>query len=79
VKVKKATAYKMKVCFTKIRDHEFEKYLMSQGIGVANDVTREVAYLIAGSMTSSKVAKASKLGIPIIDMETAYKKFGYSK
>lgn len=79
VRVKKATAYKMKVCFTKIRDHEFEKYLMSQGIGVANDVTKEVAYLIAGSMTSSKVAKASKLGIPIIDMETAYKKFGYSK
>lgn len=77
--VRKATSYKMKICFTKIRDHEFEKYLMSQGIGIADDVTKEVAYLVAGSNTSSKVTKAHKLNIPIIDIETAYKKFGYSK
>jgi NAD-dependent DNA ligase len=52
---------------------------MSQNIGIADDVTKEVAYLVAGSNTSSKVTKATKLNIPIIDIETAYKKFGYSK
>ena len=77
VKVTKPDKYKMLVCFTKIRDHDFEKYLISQGIGISDDMTKDVSYLIAGGNSSSKIDKARKYKIPIIDINTAYKKFGY--
>ena len=79
VKLNKGTKYDVTVCFTKIRDHDFEKYLQSIGVGITEALTRKTTMLIAGSMDSTKVAKAKKWGIPIVDINTAYKTFKYDE
>lgn len=75
--IKDAKDYAMLVCFTKVRDRDFEKYLQSMGVGVVDDVTKRTSILISGGGTSSKTEKANKLGIPVITLDEAYKRFNY--
>ena len=78
VKVKSAKKYSMTVCFTKVRDRDFEQYLKDKlDIGVTEDLTRKTDLLITGSTDSSKIKKAIKLEIPIMTIQDAYKKFKY--
>ena len=79
VKIKAAKSYKYKVCFTKIRDKEFEKYLNSIDVQVVEAITRDIDFLITGAQTSTKVEKAHKWKIPVLTMDAAYTRFGYKR
>ena len=78
LKLRKARKYTDTVCFTKIRDRDFEKYLNSIGVGVTEDITRNTTVLIAGGTGSGKYNKAVKWKVPIMTIDDAYKKFGYT-
>lgn len=78
VKEEKEKKYKASVCFTKIRNKEFEKFLENQGILVMDNLNKETDLLITGSGTSSKMEKAKKLGIPMMSIGDAYQHFGFS-
>lgn len=77
VKLNKAKSYKSTICFTKVRDHDFEAYLNTIGVGVTEALSKNTDLLVAGSMDSSKVTKATKWGIPIVTLDAAYKMYGY--
>ena len=79
VNIKAASSYKIKVCFTKVRDKEFEKYLNSINVRVVEALTRDTTLLITGAQQSTKVDKAHKWGIPVITIEKAYAQFGYKR
>lgn len=67
---------KGRVCFSQVRDAEFESKLMSNGYEVTDSLTKTVDILIVPNlnMTSSKITKAKKYGITILDIETARNK-----
>lgn len=68
---------KVKVCFTTIRDHEYEEYLRSIGIEVSDSLTKDINWLIIRdqqSVSSVKINKAQKWGIPIITLSEAKKR-----
>jgi len=69
-----------KVCFTKVRDREFEKFLDSKGI-LVSDYNKDISLLIVRELDvqSSKVEKAKKDNIRIVTLENAYKIFKYEK
>jgi NAD-dependent DNA ligase len=64
---------KGKVCFSQIRDPEFESKLLKNGYDVTDSLTKNVDILIVPNlnMTSSKITKAKKYGITIMDIENA--------
>lgn len=61
----------MKVCFTGIRDKGLEAEIVAQGGEVVSGVSKKTTHLIVADMnsTSSKMAKAQSLGIPIFTVE----------
>lgn len=68
------------VCFTNVRDHDFEKFLIDKGVGVSDNFTSKVTLLIVPdgpNITSSKITKAKTKGIEIMKISDAYKKYGY--
>ena len=67
---------KGKVCFSQIRDPEFESKLLKNGYDVTDSLTKNVDILIVPNlnMTSSKITKAKKYGITIMDIENARNK-----
>ena len=67
---------KGKVCFSQIRDPEFESKLLKNGYDVTDSLTKNVDILIVPNlnMTSSKITKAKKYGITIMDIESARNK-----
>ena len=67
---------KGKVCFSQIRDPEFESKLLKNGYDVTDSLTKTVDILIVPNlnMTSSKITKAKKYGITIMDIENARNK-----
>lgn len=67
---------KGKVCFSKIRDTDFETVLENKGYEISNSVTKDTRYLIVPSLdaTSSKTKDAEKKGVEIITLDEAYKK-----
>lgn len=71
--------YKLKVCFTKVRDHEFEEYLESKNVKVTESYSKDVNLLIVPSMdvSSSKVEDARKKGREVITLAEAHKMFEY--
>ena len=75
----KAKDYVLTVCFSKIRNHEFERYLEKKDVLVMDSVNKNTDLLIVGEGNSSKMDKARKLGIPIISIGEAYRRFGYSE
>lgn len=75
-----AKEYAFSVCFTKVRDKEFEKFLDDHSVKVT-DYRKGINYLIVPNLstTSSKITKAKKDDIPVISIEYAYKLFQYKK
>lgn len=62
------------VVFTKIRDDDVEKFIKDNGGVVTDSLTKDTSLLIvpAIGVSSSKVTKAEKYGIPIVNVEDAY-------
>lgn len=72
--------YTIKVVFTKVRDKDFEEFLMNKDVLVMESYTDEVDMVIVPSLSveSSKVDKAKKKGKSIVPITDAYKMFGYT-
>jgi len=70
-----------KVCFTKIRDREFEKFLDDKNILVVDNYNKGIDMVVVKDLgvQSSKVDKAKKDYIPIVTLEDAYKIFKYER
>lgn len=69
------------VYFTYIRDKEFEDYLKSIGIEIAQSFTKKVDILIIpdkSQKVSSKIAKADKWGKEILTLSQAKDKYNYN-
>ena len=64
---------KGKVCFSQVRDAQFESELERNGYEVVNSITKSTDYLIVPSLEvlSSKIDKAKKYGIEILSLEQA--------
>ena len=64
---------KGKVCFSQVRDPQFESELINNGYEVVNSITKTTDYLIVPSLDvmSSKITKAQKYGITIFNLEQA--------
>ena len=79
IKLTKKKKSDMIVCFTKVRNKAFEKFLESTGVEVTENFNKNVKLLIVPnlSQTSSKIEKAYKWRIPIMEISEAYKKFGF--
>ena len=80
VKIKKNTrVYDKKVCFSKVRDKDFEKFLDENNVLVMDSFKKETDILIVPDVneSSSKIEKAKKQGKPVISIEDAYKYFEY--
>jgi len=62
-----------KFVFTGVRDKELEKYLESEGGQVTTSVSSSTSYVICATKDSlsSKIKKATELGIPIIEYKEA--------
>jgi len=71
--------YTIKVCFTKVRDKDFEKFLESKNVLVLEKYNKEVDVLIIPykDIDSVKVTTAKKDGKDIVTIDEAYKMFGY--
>lgn len=67
------------VCFSKVRDKEFEKYLMSKGVVVSDSYNKKVDILICKDPNeeSSKIKKAKKDGKEVISLTEAYQLFKF--
>lgn len=76
---KNQRTYEQKVCFSKIRDKEFEKYLDANNVLVLDSVRDDCDLLIVPDLNedSSKIKKAKKKNILVITIDEAYKHFGY--
>ena len=68
---------RVSICFTNIRDKDFEKHLISMGFDISDNVTKNTYCLITGGGKSSKTDKATKYNVPILTLQDAYTKFGY--
>ncbi len=80
VKVKKNNrVYDKKVCFSKIRDKEFEKFLDNNNVLVMDSFKKDTDILIVPDVneSSSKIEKAKKQGKPVIDLKSAHEYFGF--
>ena len=64
---------KGKVCFSQIRDPKFESELINNGYEVVDSLTKATDYLVVPSLdvTSSKITKARKYGITVMNLEQA--------
>lgn len=73
--------YTLKVCFSKIRDKDFEQFLIDHSTLVCDNFNKNINILIVPNKyeSSSKIDKATKLGIPIMTLEEAKHHFGYDK
>ena len=67
---------KGKVCFSQVRDPKFESELISNGYEVVDSLTKTTDYLVVPSLDvlSSKITKAKKYGIEILNLEQAKSK-----
>lgn len=79
--IEKPKEYRFSVCFTKIRDKEFEKYLESINVKVEGNYKKTIKYLVVPSRkeTSSKIEKAIKDGVEIITLEEIKDLAGYTE
>lgn len=64
---------KGKVCFSQIRDPQFESQLINNGYEVVDSITKITDYLIVPSLDviSSKITKAKKYGIKVLSLNEA--------
>ena len=75
VEVEHETSHRnlFKVCFTKIRDKELEDFIEEKGGEVTDNVTNSTDFVIVPNLyvSSSKIEKAKKNNIPIIEIDKA--------
>lgn len=73
--------YNIKVCFTKVRDKEFEKFLDSKQVLVLDNYNKNVDIIITldKNSESGKIEKAKKDGKKILSINEAYTIFGFKK
>jgi DNA ligase (NAD+) len=66
------------ICFTKIRDHEYEKVLESKGYTIQDNVNKYTTILVVPSLSESsgKINKAIKSGIKIITLDDLKNQIG---
>ena len=64
---------KGKVCFSQVRDPQFETELTNNGYEVVNSITKTTDYLVVPSLDviSSKITKAKKYGIVVMSLNEA--------
>ena len=64
---------KGRVCFSQVRDAEFEKELASNGYEVVDSLTKTTTYLVVPNLEvkSSKITKAQKYGIEVLSLNDA--------
>ena len=64
---------KGKVCFSQVRDPQFESELTNNGYEVVNSITKTTDYLVVPSLDviSSKITKAKKYGITVMSLNEA--------
>ena len=64
---------KGKVCFSQVRDPQFESELTNNGYEVVNSITKTTDYLVVPSLDviSSKITKAKKYGIVVMSLNEA--------
>lgn len=81
IKSKDERNYKIKVCFSGIRDYEFEEYLQNKSVLVMDNYNKEIDILIVENFDtiSKKIKKAQKDGKVIMTILDAHKKFNYKK
>lgn len=75
-------SYSEVVCFTNVRDHEFESFLMKNGVKVSDSFTSKVTLVITPDImnkVTTKVKKAKEKGLGVITISEAYSRFGYQK
>lgn len=72
--------YVCKVCFTRVRDREFESYLETHKVKTLEKYSKEVDILIVpdNGTQSTKIDKAIKQGKKILTLSEAYKYFNYN-
>lgn len=65
------------VCFSGIRDNELENIIRQGGGVIANGVTKTTTCLVVKNKngTSTKIAKATSLGIPIMEIDEFKRKY----
>lgn len=73
--------YNIKVCFTKVRNKDFEEYLNNKNIMILDKYSKNVDLLIVPDekVDSNKIDKAKSDGKDIMKISDAYKTFGYNK
>ena len=73
--------YDKKVCFSKVRDKDFELYLDNNNVLVLDSLKNDCDLLIVPDLneSSSKIDKAKKKGILVVSLDEAYKFFGYGE
>ena len=75
--------YEDVICFTNIRDDEFEKFLMNHNVLVSDTFNSKVTMLVVPnepmSKPSKKLLQAQKKGIEIITMKEAKDKYNYER
>ena len=67
------------IVFTNVRNTKFEEHLVSIGYEISESVNKKTVYVITDSTETmtGKIKKANDLGIPVMDITSAYKKFNY--
>lgn len=78
-----AKKYDTAVCFTLVRDEEFEDFLEENNVNVKDSLTSDVKTVIVPdgdiAKPSTKMTKALDKGIEIITISEAKKRWGYDK
>ena len=71
IESKGSTKAKFTVCFTKVRDKEKEEFIKEMGGEPSDDLKKSTTFLVVPSLdiSSSKVDKAKKYGIPVIPID----------
>lgn len=79
----KEKEYTEVVCFTNVRNEDFERFLLDKGIGVSDSFTSKVTSLIIPDepMTTptTKYTKAKEKGIEILKISDAYDKWNFKE
>lgn len=70
-----------KAIITKVRDPELVKFLRTKNIFVTDKFTKDAAFIIVPdrNVTSSKIAKAEKAGIPVVTIDEIKETSGFNK
>lgn len=79
IKVTSESYDKGQIVFTNFRDKDFEVYLEKNGYEISESVSKSTSYVITDNKNNetSKIKKAHKYNIPVLNIKEAYSKFKY--